>query len=126
MTDPSHAPDGRPTAVEPDVVPTGKLVLVGAAAALVFLLASLAASRVLLTRREQLNPDGPPPYPSELGKPKIGMVEQQLFERSRRARELVERQQAWLAGYGWVDKEHGVIHIPIDEAMERLLRGERP
>lgn len=126
MTETSHPHGGRPTAVEPDIVSTRKLVAVGIAAALLFLLASLAATRVLLIRREQLNPEGPPPYPSELGKPKIGMVEQQLFERSRRARELMEKQQAWLGGYGWVDKEHGVIHIPIDEAMERLLRGERP
>ncbi len=126
MTDPSHAPDGRPTAVEPDVVSTGKVVAVGAAAALVFLLASLGAAGLLMTRREELNPGGPPPYPSELGKPKIGMVEQQLFEKSRRARELLERQQAHLAGYGWLDKERGVIHIPIDEAMDRLVQGERP
>ncbi|BDG10522.1 hypothetical protein [Anaeromyxobacter paludicola] len=125
MTEHSHS-EGRPTAVEPDVISTGKLVVVGFAAMLVFLLASLAAARILQTRRDQLNPGGPPPYPSELGKPKIGMVEQQLFDKQTRARELLRKQRAQLAGYGWIDKEKGVIHIPIDEAIDRLVKGERP
>ena len=32
-------------------------------------------------------------------------------------RDLRRREDAQLAGYGWVDREHGVIHIPIDRAM---------
>jgi hypothetical protein len=28
--------------------------------------------------------------------------------------------QARLTSYGWVDRTHGVVHIPIDEAMRRL------
>ncbi|KAA0589133.1 hypothetical protein J2848_005116 [Azospirillum lipoferum] len=25
-----------------------------------------------------------------------------------------------LTGYGWADREHGIAHIPIDEAMHRV------
>lgn len=33
-------------------------------------------------------------------------------------------QQARLNGYGWVDRDAGVVHIPIDRAMDLLvLRG---
>lgn len=38
------------------------------------------------------------------------------------------KQQAVLHGYGWVDPEAGVVHIPIDRAMEltvRELSGDR-
>ena len=37
-------------------------------------------------------------------------------------------QQAVLHGYGWVDSEKGVVHIPIERAMEltvRELSGDR-
>jgi hypothetical protein len=30
------------------------------------------------------------------------------------------RQLQWLNSTGWVDKEHGVVHIPIDEAMRKV------
>jgi hypothetical protein len=25
-----------------------------------------------------------------------------------------------LTGYGWIDKDKGIVHIPIDEAMRRI------
>jgi len=28
--------------------------------------------------------------------------------------------QAQLAGFGWVDRAHGIVHIPIDAAMKRI------
>ena len=34
-----------------------------------------------------------------------------------------ERQQ--LEGYGWVDRGAGVVHIPIERAMELLAKGAR-
>ena len=27
-----------------------------------------------------------------------------------------------LNGLGWVDKQHGIVHIPIDEAMRRIVQ----
>jgi len=31
-------------------------------------------------------------------------------------------QEARLASYGWVDRDSGIVHIPIAQAMERLAR----
>lgn len=31
-----------------------------------------------------------------------------------------------LAGYGWVDQAHGVVHIPIDAAMKRIAERGLP
>jgi hypothetical protein len=34
--------------------------------------------------------------------------------------ELHARERAHLEGYGWVDHAHGIVHIPIDRAMEEI------
>lgn len=39
--------------------------------------------------------------------------------------ELVQQGQERLSGYGWVDRENGLVHIPIEEAQRRLLEGAR-
>lgn len=36
--------------------------------------------------------------------------------------ELKNEQRGTLNGYGWVDKANGVVHIPIDRAMEITLQ----
>jgi hypothetical protein len=53
--------------------------------------------------------------------------EDREFERKvedRPVRELVEQRaaaNARLSSYGWVDREAGTVHIPIDEAKRQLL-----
>jgi hypothetical protein len=36
-------------------------------------------------------------------------------------RELRAREEAKLHGYGWVDRNAGVVHIPIERAMDLVL-----
>lgn len=31
-----------------------------------------------------------------------------------------------LKGYGWVDREAGIVHIPIERAMARVAEGKNP
>jgi hypothetical protein len=38
-----------------------------------------------------------------------GTVQEQMRDEDKR-----------LAGYGWVDREKGLVHIPIEEAMKKL------
>ncbi len=122
---PHEHPVGHPPAEE-DILPSGKIYLVGVVALIVFFLGSLAAGIGMTSVRKQMNPDGPPPLPSQAGAAKIGMVEQRQFE-------LTNTGPAWraaadrrLRSYGWVDKEKGVAHIPIDRAMEMVEKGARP
>ncbi len=35
---------------------------------------------------------------------------------------LVHRERQRLNDYGWVDKKAGIVHIPIDEAMKRMVQ----
>ena len=31
-----------------------------------------------------------------------------------------DQQMRWLNSTGWVDREHGVVHVPIDTAMQKV------
>ena len=40
--------------------------------------------------------------------------------------QLRAREQARLDGYGWVDRQQGLVHIPIERAMEMLAARSPP
>jgi hypothetical protein len=60
-----------------------------------------------------------------VGQDKIGLVEQRLFESNLRGSRDRMARQAHLEGYGWVDRQGGVLHIPVAEAMTLVARGVR-
>ena len=123
MSDPSrHA-----TRAEPDRIGTPRILAVGAASLIFFLVASWATIRYVYepTRAEML-PDGPAAPPSEIGRNKIGIVEQRLFGLAVEPAEWRQQQVQRLHSWGWVDRKAGVVHVPIDVAMARVARGDRP
>ncbi|MCI0571545.1 MAG: hypothetical protein L0Y66_12385 [Myxococcaceae bacterium] len=62
--------------------------------------------------------------PGEVGHATVGRVNQEPFDLDTRAEELRERQRHQLSSYGWVDRDAGVIHVPIERAVELLLQQE--
>ena len=108
---------------EEDRVPVLRLVLIGVAALLVFFVGSFAAVTYLRLRQAERGPIAIPP---EIGRSKIGLVEQQQFELSLRADRAKAKQLERLGSVGWVDRQAGVAHIPIDAAMQLVVRGVRP
>ncbi len=121
----AHGHGGHPPAEE-DWVPTGRIVMVAVAALVVFLVGSIAAGLGMRSMQRKINPDGPAPMPAEAGKAKIGMVEQRLFENSNQNTAWKADAERRLGSYGWVDREKGVAHIPIDVAMDLVEKGKRP
>ena len=63
-------------------------------------------------------PDADRSVPRELGRPKIGMVLQTPFEEAKVIEQGRRDAKQRLGSYGWVDRDKGVIHIPIERAME--------
>jgi len=110
---------------EEDRISTGRIVAVGIASLLLFFFASLVATRMMERDRAALLPDGPSAA-SEVGRAKIGIVEQQPFERTRTGLEWKAEQRRRLDGQGWVDRKEGLVHIPVDRAMDLVVQGERP
>jgi hypothetical protein len=118
-----HEPGHGRTRSEDDRIPTGAIVAVGVGALVIFFLGSF----VTLSFLRMKEGDRPPlPVPQELGQSKIGLVEQQLFESASRGRKDLEARRERLGSYGWVDRKAGVVHLPIDRAMELSAQGARP
>lgn len=49
-----------------------------------------------------------------------------LFGDDRAAEELMESQRRILESYGWVDRENGIVRIPIERAMQIVVEREVP
>ncbi len=78
MSDQSHPPATR---AEPDRIGTPRILAVGVSALILFAVASWFTIRFGYDRtRAQVLADGPAAPPSEIGRNKIGIVEQRLFE----------------------------------------------
>jgi hypothetical protein len=109
---------------EDDRVDSRAVVLVGVAALATFAVAALAAMAYL--RHETLLRPAPP-LPPELGRTKIALVEQSLFFDGNVLRADKDRaaRLARLNGWGWVDRDRGVGHVPIEVAMALVTQGAR-
>lgn len=124
MSDHSHHPGTR---AEPDRIGTPRILAVGAASLIFFAVASWFTIRYGYDRtRAEMLPDGPATQPAEIGRNKIGLVEQRLFGLAVEPADWRRQQDERLRTWGWVDRKAGVIHVPIDQAMARVARGDRP
>jgi hypothetical protein len=123
MSDTSH----HGTRAEPDRIGTPRILAVGAAALIFFAVASWVTIRYGYDRtRAEVLPDGPAAQPTEIGRNKIGIVEQRLFGLAVEPADWRRQQVLRLNEFGWVDRKAGIIHVPIGEAMARVARGDRP
>lgn len=107
---------------EEDRISTPTILVVGVASLVLFIVSGLAVSAYFHVRQGERPAL---PIPPEIGQSKIGMVEQQLFERAVRGQRDRAVRLERLGSYGWVDRGAGVAHIPIDRAMELVAKGVR-
>lgn len=121
--DPSDQPHGHQTE---DAVDYFKVVLVGVASLVVFAIATWWAAIILRHETAHVRETSGETKPVEIGATEIGIVDQVPFISDHRLEEWQTERHAYLNGYGWVDKGKGVVHIPIDKAMEQVLGGALP
>lgn len=120
---------GSPLAAEPEdeALPIGRLVAVTVVSLVAFALAILWAFRLMRgVEGDTLAQFGPSTPPAAVGQAEIGMVDQTIFTREKRATNLAKEKLSQLESYGWVSRTEGVIHIPIAEAMKAVAQGRRP
>jgi hypothetical protein len=108
----------RPLPPEDDRVPVEKIVLAAGGALLLFTIAGLYAWQMVQAAGPTAD------IPPELGRDEIGSVIQRPFALEQNAAQLKEQQRRQLSGYGWVDHRRQLIHIPIDRAIDELVRKE--
>jgi hypothetical protein len=90
----------------------------GVAALLVFSVATFVVYRYLDFREKKLQPLGPDPIPALLGQPEIGIVDQVPFDVTRSFQLYRRNSLDRLSSWGWLDRQKGTVHMPIERAME--------
>jgi hypothetical protein len=110
---------------EEDVVASRRLVRIGVVSVAVGAIGVLVAGVLLAIRVGSVRPSnagatGPPPAPRE-----ISQVEQTPIWNTRVAWDLRDAQRRELAGWGWVDRDAGIARIPIDRAMDLVVKESR-
>jgi hypothetical protein len=71
----------------------------------------------------------PPPAPQDVAAEKLTAdLGWRATPAARRAYldELRAKQEKQLASYAWIDRDKGVVQLPIDRAMELVVRDSRP
>jgi len=97
------------------------IIGVGVASIALFAVATVWSTHILNTTRAEMQPGGPPPIPKQVDQYEVGIVNLRVFALDQRAAQKRLQQMERLRSYGWVDREAGVAHIPIDEAMRMYL-----
>jgi hypothetical protein len=89
------------------------------------LFAAASVSAILL-EHEELGHYGDDPTISraDVAAVQIGMVERRIIANEDRALRLNAQRKAQLDEYGWVDRQNGVIRIPVERAMELVVEGQ--
>ena len=72
-----------------------------------------------------MHPAGPPPIPLGVNKYEVGIVNQRMFSLDQRAAQKRLQQMNRLNTYGWLDRQAGVVHIPVDVAMDMLVQEQK-
>jgi len=121
--EPSHSTEHLPPpeAQADERIASGKVLLVGILSLLVFGGATCWSTRIWRETRVHLEPNGPIAPGAEIGKAESGIVDQPPFETLRAAERTRRDEVDRLSSYGWVDRDKGVIHVPIDKAIEQYV-----
>jgi len=106
---------------QPDEVPRGLLLRIAVGTLAVGLSLCVIAYLLLRLREYTLRPSMQFPEAALPAPRRVGPVRQELFTIAAPRPTLLEEQTRELEGYGWVDRAHGVVRVPIEVGMELLL-----
>ena len=121
MSDPTHGHHGGAPSTSADEVDMQKIITVGVVSLVIFALSALIAYLILRDHGAREEAAGRPPVPSQIGKAEIGIVDQVDFQVDRRLEEWKAAKRKRLTSYGWSDRSKGLIHIPIDKAIDEVV-----
>jgi hypothetical protein len=106
-----------------DDVNIGKIVIIGVVSLLIFALSAVVAHLILRRDEAELQRRGVAPLMRGLAKrQEIGIIDNIPFDADGRLDRWRAEKARALNSYGWVDRQKGVIHIPVEEAMKEVVR----
>jgi hypothetical protein len=107
--------------LDDDGVDIKKILLIGGISLAIFAISAFIAYLILRSEAKKEDAMGRPPPPSEIGKDEIGIVDQLDFSVDTRLDQWKAAKRKRLESYGWVDRGKGLVHIPIEKAMEQVV-----
>jgi hypothetical protein len=121
--EPSHSTENLPPpeAQAEEAIHWGKVLGVGIGALIAFTIAVWITARFMQTRERMLQPNGPDPVPRQIGEGEIGIVDQVPFDVARAAAQYRRERLERLGSWGWVDRKRGIVHMPVEKAMDAVV-----
>src|SRR5207253_8903865 len=95
------------------------------ASVLISSVAPFVAYRYQDQREKFLQHVGPRPVPAQMGQAEIGIVDQVPFDITRAAQAYRKDEIERLSRWGWIDRKQGSVHMPIDRAMDLVVREQK-
>ena len=111
---------------ESDLVPGRTIATVAAGVVVASAIGVLAAYAIRRASARELAGGAPPARPHVPAE--VNAMEAVPFSVEAQGLDMNRRAAAYLASYGWIDRERGLVHIPIEAAFEVVLarRGGKP
>ena len=130
MTSNYRRPDVRQ---EDDLVPWRRILTIAFAVNVIFLVLAIWAWTILRDRKMELRSAGRSMEATRAGFQPRGVVagvDQRIFQRKAMGEEgfgkmLNRRKHEELSRFGWVDRQRGLVQIPIEEAMRLVAEESR-
>lgn len=110
-----------------DQIDFRKVIMVGVVSLIIFAFGTWWAAGILHheTKRAE-DTTGLAASPALITKPEIGIVDQVPFSGDHRLADWRQARSSRLNSYGWVDRAKGIVHVPIERAMDATLAGSLP
>jgi hypothetical protein len=109
-----------------DAVDYGKVIGVGVGSLAIFALSIWWASIIYHHERDAVEAKKGKPKAVDVTMKEVGIVDQVPFQSDTRLPRWQAERRAYLGSYGWVDRAKGVVHIPIEQAMDQVVAGGSP
>jgi len=110
-----------------DEIAYGKVIAVGVVSLAIFAVSTVWAAYILsheTKKNEQAT--GVTHRPTGVTEEEIGIIDQVPFQIDKRLARWRAAHNGRLNGYGWVDRDKGLAHIPIEQAMNAIAGGALP
>lgn len=123
MSDMARPPEEGPAGHEVRDVSVGKVTLFGIGLMLLIVVGALVSWLTFryFTGLPQEGAGYPPVPPQQLPPaPRLQVFPVEDLEKKR------EAEESQLDSYGWIDRQNGVVHIPIGRAMDLVVERSRP
>lgn len=104
---------------EPDVVPSR-----GVLVSLVATLAIIALGTLVAWAIEAAGGATGAARPAPAAPTEVNAMERTVFDERAQGLESRDQAEQALRAYGWIDRERGIIHIPIDVAIDLTIAGQ--